>query len=84
MNVARGRGVLERAIASEPNYMLPVYLLAEQLEQEQSYEEAVTLLKRYIETNPSSRLYQMLADCYIRLQKEKEAFEHYNVALRFL
>lgn len=84
MNSARARNVLDRAIASDPNYTPPVCLLAEQLEQEQSYDEAVALLKRHVEINPSSRVHQMLGDCLVRLQKDDEAFVHYSIALRLV
>ncbi|KAF5308497.1 hypothetical protein FQR65_LT06162 [Abscondita terminalis] len=82
MNISRARSILERVITSDLNYTRAVCMLAEQLEHEQSYDEAIALLKRHSEVNSSSKVHQMLADCYRRLQKDDEAFEHYNTALR--
>lgn len=82
MNISRARSILERAIKNDLNYTRAVCMLAEQLEHEQSYEEAIALLKRHSEMNSSSKVHQMLADCYRRLQKDDEAFEHYSISLK--
>lgn len=78
------RRLLEKAIASNPNYSAAVFLLAEQLDQEQMHEEACDLLLRHSETCPSSRIHQMLADNFARLQKDDDAFKHYHIALRYI
>ncbi|KAF5291187.1 hypothetical protein FQA39_LY14429 [Lamprigera yunnana] len=82
MNASRARNMLERAITNDSNCTQAVCMLAEQLEHEQSYDEAIVLLKKHSEVNSSSKVHQMLADYYRRLLKDDEAFEHYNIALR--
>lgn len=82
MNAVQVRNILELAITNDPNYTHGVCMLAEQLEHEQSYDEAIALLKRHVEVKSSSKVHQMLADCYRRLQKDDDALEHYHIALR--
>jgi anaphase-promoting complex subunit 7 len=77
------RKLLEKAVGSDKNISTnAICMLVEYLEQEQQYEQARQLLTRFIDHNPSSRLHQLLGDCYVNLQKDDEAFHHYNVALR--
>lgn len=74
--------LLEKAIAADRMYTPAVILLAEQLEQEQQYEEAAQLLLSQATLKPSSIVFQMLGDNFARLQKEDDAFTHYSTALR--
>ncbi|KAJ8938708.1 hypothetical protein NQ318_007996 [Aromia moschata] len=78
------RKTLEKAVSQDKNGTTnALCMLAEFLEQEQQYEQASQLLLKHIEIQkPSSRLHQLLGDCFVNLQKDNEAFNHYNIALR--
>ncbi|RZC31825.1 TPR 11 domain containing protein [Asbolus verrucosus] len=77
------RKMLEKAVEQDKTFSTnAVCMLAEFLEQEQQYDQARQLLMKYIEQHPSSRLHQLLGDCFVNLQKDDDAFHHYNVALR--
>lgn len=78
----RARSVLDRSLAADASYTSTISLLAENLDREQRHEEACVILQKHVEKYPSSRTHQLLADCYARLQKDDEAFTHYNAALR--
>ncbi|CAG9836544.1 unnamed protein product [Diabrotica balteata] len=78
------RKILEKAVAQDKTGVtnaLP--MLVEFLESEQQYGPASHLLLKHIETHkPSSRLHQLLGDCFVNLQKDDEAFHHYTLALK--
>ncbi|XP_057662678.1 anaphase-promoting complex subunit 7 [Diorhabda carinulata] len=78
------RKILEKAVSQDKTgatNALP--MLVEFLEGEQQYEQASQLLLKHIETQkPSSRLHQLLGDCFVNLQKDDEAFHHYTTALK--
>lgn len=75
--------ILEKAVGQDSNFEAQaVYVLVEVLEQEQQYDQARQFLIKQIEQHPSSRLHQLLGDCYFNLQKDDDAFHHYNVALK--
>lgn len=78
------RRTLEKAVSQDKNGSTnALYMLAEFLEQEQQYEQASQLLLKHSETQkPSSRLHQLLGDCFVNLQKDDEAFHHYTIALK--
>lgn len=77
------RKLLEKAVGQDKTLSTKaVCMLVELLEREQQYDQARQLLLKYIERHPTSRLHQLLGDCYVNLQKDDEAFHHYNVALR--
>lgn len=76
------RGLLEKAIADDPSYSPAVCLFVEYLDQDQRYQEACNLLQKHVEKYPSSKMHQLLAENLSRLQKDEEAFTHYNAALR--
>ncbi|XP_018321231.1 anaphase-promoting complex subunit 7 [Agrilus planipennis] len=82
MNATKAKGILEKAISGDSPYLPAVYLLIDILKQEHAFEDAIKLIKKIIDNTSSSKLHQLLADCYVRLQKDEEAFHHYNVALR--
>lgn len=75
--------LLEKAIVIDPQYTDAFIKLAQQLEQEQQYEEAAQLLIKHSDLKPSSIIYQMIADNLSRLpNKEDEIFNYYSIALR--
>ncbi|XP_066247713.1 anaphase-promoting complex subunit 7 [Euwallacea similis] len=78
------RRILEKACAQDKNGNTnAVYMLTELLIREQQYEQAVKMLTKVLETQtPTSRLHQLLGECYANLQKDEDAFNHYTVALR--
>ncbi|KAJ8931903.1 hypothetical protein NQ314_015172 [Rhamnusium bicolor] len=78
------RRTLEKAVSQDRNGLTnALCMLVEFLEQEQQYEQASQLLIKHIETQkPSSRLHQLLGDCFVNLQKDDEAFHHYTIALK--
>ncbi|XP_044272274.1 anaphase-promoting complex subunit 7 [Tribolium madens] len=77
------RKLLEKAVGQEKTFSTKaVCMLVELLEQEQQYDQARQLLLKHVEQHPTSRIHQMLGDCYVNLHKDEEAFHHYNVALR--
>lgn len=77
------RKILENAMNQDKTFSTQaVCMLGEFLQQEQQYEQAVVLLTKYLTINPSSRLHQLLGDCYINLQKDEDAYQHYTTALR--
>lgn len=59
-----------------------VIILALFLLQHSQYEYAEQLLLKQIDLQPSSRLHQLLGDCYAGMTKEEAAFECYTTALR--
>lgn len=77
------RKVLEKAVSLDKNCLTnAIYTYVEFLEQEQQYEQAINLLFKHIETNPTSRMHQLLGDCLVNTRRDNEAFHHYTVALR--
>ncbi|EFA09646.1 anaphase-promoting complex subunit 7 [Tribolium castaneum] len=77
------RNLLEKAVSQDKTFSTKaVCMLVELLEQEQQYDQARQLLLKHVEQHPTSRIHQMLGDCYVNLNKDSEAFHHYNVALR--
>ncbi|KAK9877047.1 hypothetical protein WA026_016076 [Henosepilachna vigintioctopunctata] len=75
--------VLEKAITQDKESSTnAVILLVIFLQQETQYETAKHLLQKQIENHPSSRLYQLLGDCFMSLSKDEDAFDSYNTALR--
>nr|XP_023020055.1 anaphase-promoting complex subunit 7 [Leptinotarsa decemlineata] len=76
------RRTLEKAVALDKNGSTnALYMLVEFLMGEQQYEQASQLLLKHIESlKPSSRLHQLLGDCFVNLQKDDDAFHHYTVA----
>lgn len=82
VSTGKVQSLLDRALTADPSYTPAIYLLAEHLEQEQRHEESCTILLKHVEKYPTSRTHQLLANCYARLQKDEEAFTHFNAALR--
>ncbi|KAJ8920240.1 hypothetical protein NQ315_011901 [Exocentrus adspersus] len=78
------RRTLEKAVSQDKNGSTnALCMLVEFLDQEQQYDQASQLLLKHIETlKPSSRLHQLLGDCFVNLQKDDEAFQHYTIALK--
>lgn len=81
MTSCKVKSYLEKALSIDPSYSKAVYLLAEYLEESHA-EDACAILKRHAESHPSSTAHQTLADYLARHQKDEDAFEHYNAALR--
>lgn len=77
------RRTLEKAVSHDKTSSTnALFMLVEFLEGEQQYDQASQLLLKHLETQkPSSRLHQLLGDCFVNLQKDDEAFDHYNLAL---
>lgn len=74
---------LEKAVTKDKNGSTnALTTLVEFLQQESQYEQATQLLLKHIEHQPTSRHHQLLGDCYVNLQKDNEAFDHYMIALR--
>ncbi|CAH1963459.1 unnamed protein product [Acanthoscelides obtectus] len=75
---------LEKAVALDKNgstNALP--MLVEYMMSDQQYEQAVELIQKHINTlRPTSKLHQLLADCFVALHKDEDAFTHYNLALK--
>lgn len=80
INSSKVKRLLENAITADSTYTTAVVLLAEHLEQEQQYEEAVQLLLKHAAVKPTSAVHQMIGDNFARLQKEEDAFNHYSIA----
>ncbi|CAH0554575.1 unnamed protein product [Brassicogethes aeneus] len=77
------RKYLEKAVMQDKNLTTnALSMLVEFLEQENQHEEASQILLKHIETNPTSRLHQLLGDCFVNLQKDNEAFHHFTTALK--
>lgn len=78
------RRILERASGQDKNgHTNALYMLADLLIREQQYEQAAQMLLKSLETQkPTSRLHQLLGECYVNLQKDDDAFNHYTIALR--
>ncbi|CAG9858903.1 unnamed protein product [Phyllotreta striolata] len=77
------RRTLEKAVSLDKSDSTnALYMLVEFLQREQQHEQASQLLlKRLQAREPTSRLHQLLGDCFINLKMDDEAFDHYNVAL---
>ncbi|KAG5873680.1 Anaphase-promoting complex subunit 7, partial [Gonioctena quinquepunctata] len=78
------RRTLEKAVSIDKTGSTnALCMLVEFLEGEQQYEQASQLLLKHIQMQkPSSRLHQLLGNCFVNLQKDDEAFHHYTVALK--
>ncbi|XP_044753624.1 anaphase-promoting complex subunit 7 [Coccinella septempunctata] len=75
--------ILEKAVSvPHQSSTNTVIILALFLQQQSQYEYAEQLLLKQINSQPSSRLYLLLGDCYVNLSKEEDAFECYTTALR--
>lgn len=82
LNSAKVIRLLQKAVTADLGYAPAVFLLAEQFDQEQRYDEARELLLRHASVNPSSRVHQMIGDYYAKLVEDTEAFNHYCIALK--
>lgn len=78
------RKTLERAVSQDKNGSTnALYMLVEFLESEQQFEQASQLLLKHLDTQkPSSRLHQLLGDCFVNLQKDDDALHHYTISLK--
>nr|CAI5840221.1 unnamed protein product [Callosobruchus analis] len=76
--------VLEKAVSLDKNGLagaLPMF--AEYMMSDQQYEQAVELIQKHMDSlQPTSKLHQLLADCFVALRKDEDAFTHYNLALK--
>ncbi|XP_063242706.1 anaphase-promoting complex subunit 7 isoform X2 [Bacillus rossius redtenbacheri] len=81
MSVCKAKGLLEKALAQDDNYLPAVYLLAEIYEQEMALEAAIALLEKRVETKPTCKLHQMLGDLLSRIHEDEKALGHYTIAL---
>lgn len=62
--------------------LLPQCLTIFIFSQEISLEQAINLLQKQVNKNPTAKLHQMLGDLYARSGEDEKAFHHYHVALR--
>lgn len=76
--------ILERASAQDKSgHTNALYMLVELMERDQQYEQAIQMLLKAIENQkPTSRMHQLLGDCYVNLQKDDDAFNQYTIALK--
>lgn len=82
-NIKIVKRLLEKAVALDHNNTKAVFLLVELLSREQLFEDAVKVLKRHLESKPTSSVHQLLGDNLARLHRDDEAFDHYTIALRY-
>ncbi|XP_071747469.1 anaphase-promoting complex subunit 7 [Lepeophtheirus salmonis] len=81
ISISKPKQLLERALEADPCYLPAVYLLAELLEQEMNFDEAITLLRKQLTLQTTCKLHQMLADLLAKTNEEEKAMEHYGIAL---
>ncbi|CAB4056281.1 unnamed protein product [Lepeophtheirus salmonis] len=60
------------ASVADPCYLPAVYLLAELLEQEMNFDEAITLLRKQLTLQTTCKLHQMLADLLAKTNEEEK------------
>lgn len=78
----RAKLILERAIELDKYYLPAIYLLAELHVRMDNTEGAITLLKRTLEVQPTSRLFAMLGDTYVNISESMKAVECYTKAIK--
>ncbi|VEN50938.1 unnamed protein product [Callosobruchus maculatus] len=78
------RKTLEKAVSLDKNGLTTALpMLAEYIMSDQQYEQAVELIQKHIDSHrPTSKLHLLLADCFVALRKDEDAFTHYNLALK--
>ncbi|QQP49981.1 Anaphasepromoting complex subunit 7like [Caligus rogercresseyi] len=79
ISINKSKQLLERALEADPCYLPAVYLLAEQLEQEMNFDEAIALLRKQLSYQTTCKLHQMLADLLAKTNEEEKAMEHYGI-----
>lgn len=88
VTICKAKTFLEKAVEmqdiSGPVYLPAVYMLVEIYDLEMAPEMAYHLLMKYVESCPTSRLHQLLGDVLARMGKEDKAFDHYNIALKYV
>ena len=47
-------------------------------------ENAISLLEKQVELQPTCRLHQMLGDLLARVHEEEKALDHYSIALKYV
>lgn len=78
------RRILEKACSIDKNGATnAIYMLSELLIRESQYDDVIQMLTKVLESQtPTSKIHQLLGECYANLMKKEEAFNHYTVALR--
>ncbi|XP_019773037.1 anaphase-promoting complex subunit 7 isoform X2 [Dendroctonus ponderosae] len=78
------RRILEKVVEQDKQgHTDAVYMLADLLIREQQYDQATQILLKALDTQkPTSKLHQLLGECYANLQKDDEAFNNYTIAMR--
>ena len=76
--------ILERASAQDKmGHTNALYMLVDIMTRDQQHEPAIQMLLKAMETQkPTSRMHQLLGDCYVNVQKDDDAFNHYTIALK--
>ncbi|KAL1494829.1 hypothetical protein ABEB36_010357 [Hypothenemus hampei] len=83
-SIKNTRKILEKACEQDKSGQTnALYMLADLLIGEQQFDQTIQILLKALETQSStSRLHQLLGECYVNLQKDDEAFNHFTIALR--
>ncbi|XP_076266881.1 anaphase-promoting complex subunit 7 [Rhynchophorus ferrugineus] len=83
-NIKNIKRILEKAVSQDKTGSTnALSMLMELLEKEQQYDQALKVILKAMETQkPSSKLYQLLGDCYINVQNDEDAFKCYTTALK--
>lgn len=82
VTVARAKNLLEKALVLDEGYLPAVYLLNEIYEQEMNVKDAIALLEKQVQLQPSCKLHHMLGDLWMRNQNEDKALDNYATALK--
>ncbi|KAJ8311986.1 hypothetical protein KUTeg_009359 [Tegillarca granosa] len=77
----KAKPYLEKAMKMDPNFLEPVYIMAEILAKEHQYVKGIELLRKQLQTHSTCRLHQMLADFLTNTNEHQEALDQYSIAL---
>lgn len=78
---AKAKPYLEKAMKMDPNFLEPVYIMADILSKERQYEKGIELLRKQLQTHSTCRLHRMLADFLGLTDEHLEAIDQYSIAL---
>uniref|UniRef100_A0A0R3RFB4 TPR_REGION domain-containing protein n=1 Tax=Elaeophora elaphi TaxID=1147741 RepID=A0A0R3RFB4_9BILA len=73
--------LLEKAIAISPHLLDAVFLLVALYDKTQSYEKAITLLRKQTQTTVNSRLHRLLGDFLTKTNRPVDACHQYRLAV---
>ncbi|XP_060074596.1 anaphase-promoting complex subunit 7-like [Ylistrum balloti] len=78
---AKAKPYLEKAMKMDPNFLEPVYIMADILTREHQYDKGIELLRKQLQTQSTCRLHRTLGDFLGLTNEHLEAIDQYSIAL---